>query len=67
MEDETYQRMIIYIWKGKWHQRKKCNVAKKFGIKTGGFESILATLTYKCLLYQSDSGRIIGILDKNNM
>jgi len=62
---KLYNQIIRFIEKGKNNERSIGEIKKKFNITTSPhFLNIITAMTYMCLLYESDNGKIIGILKK---
>ena len=64
MPGNMYQEIADFIYAGKNHERKKSVVRKKFGINGSTFQWVLIYMTHKFLIYENDTGRKIGILEK---
>ena len=60
--DILYQYIINYIKDGFEHERRKVEVRLQFNIGDNTFRRHLTNLTNKCLIYEDDTGRIVGIL-----
>ena len=60
---ELYNQIIKFIGSGKNSERSIGEIKRKFNITSSPyFLNVITALTYMCLLYESDNGKILGIL-----